>query len=595
MRLKFKIFILLPLLITSTGCSTTDKLSFQSDSHTYDTFYNDSYFLLDNKNVHEEIALASHAMALATFNKNEDFSKRSEYIHNLFLAERFENIHFSDSYFIQPQIDSIAYGIASKYININDSNFTLLAVAVRGGDYEAEWASNVSIGETGNAQGFDQASDKVVQGIKDYISSYMIHGHIKIWIAGYSRGAITTNMTAGKLLESTVNGSYNDENIYFTTDDVYAYCFEPPMGVDKPLSEARSDLYHGIHNFLNYNDMVPLVAPIEWGFVRYGTDHYYSDRLNDIYFDETEREKIISLYHFTYGAQDFADYSVDKWKFFDVGASKATEYNLPREAINPSLGRCLHTFVHELATNAFEDRITYSALVQQGLADIFATINGLNEKIDKISASNIVDLIFEYAFVRTLFLELMESQSAEFAFDVQMLFLQIFGANEENFEAVKELYQENFYLFFLLPQAFLYRKDIAAQILYRDNALGLIIAHMPEVSYSFLCATDSRFLGENKCKFNDGTYKVIHVQNPTSFTIFEKNLNKNIFTYKDGVMQSDHLCAEKLADGTLNIFLPNNGSYDYDGEFESIRLGHVDPLLGETVTTTLTQSNGQIN
>ena len=103
---------------------------------------------------------------------------------------------------------------------------------------------------------------------------------------------------------------------------MYAYCFEPPLGVEMNLDNARIDLYHGIHNLVNYNDFVPLVAPFEWGFVRYGVDHYYPDRLNDIYFDETERQKIISLYHFTYGAEKFTDYSVDKWKFFDIGEEK---------------------------------------------------------------------------------------------------------------------------------------------------------------------------------------------------------------------------------------------------------------------------------
>ena len=118
---------------------------------------------------------------------------------------------------------------------------------------------------------------------------------------------------------------------------------------------------------------------------------------------------------------------------------------------------------------------------------------------------------------------------------------------------------------------------------------------MPEVSYSFLSATDSRFLGNDKCKFNDGCYKVIHVVDPTFLEIHEKNLGKKIFSYKDGVMESEHLCAEKLADGTLDIFLPNNGSYQYVGEFDSIRLGHVDPLLGETLLLSSMPNEGKIN
>ena len=581
MRLIFKISILLPLLLMNVSCSANDKLSFNSDKFTFDTYFNDSYFLLDNREVHEEIALASHAMALATFNKNEDYSLRGEYLRDLWSKEGFEKIYLCDSFYKKPEMDSIGYGIASKYINIDNSDFTLLAIAVRGGNYEAEWASNVKLGLEGNAHGFDEASDTVVQGIKDYISSNNIKGHIKVWISGYSRAAITSNMTAGKLLNSMTGNKYEDSMVNFTSDDIYAYCFEPPMGVQISLEEARGDLYHGIHNFLNYNDFVPLVAPIEWGFVRYGNDHYYPDRLNDIYFDETEREKIISLYHFTYGAQNFHEYSVDKWKFFDVGENKALENNLPRETINPSQGRFSHTLIHELAVRGFQDRELFSLTMEDGLRNIFATVFGLNENIDKINTSNILDIIFEYDFVKSLLIEIEEGKSADFAFDMQMLFLQIFGANENNFQYVQDLYQENFSLFYFLPLAFSVRKDIAAQLLYRDNALGIAIGHMPELSYSFLSACDSRFLGEKKCKFNDGSYSVLHIANPTSFAIYEKNLQKDIFKYIDGVMTSSHVCAEKLADGSLNVYLPNNGEYQYKGVCDSIRLGKIDPLLGE--------------
>ena len=589
MRKRF-IFLIFPLLVSIVGCSSKNKISFRSDSFSFDTYYNDSYFLLDNREVHEEIALASHAMALATFCNNPDYSKRTENLRNLWNKEKFTNMYFSDSYYVEPGTDTIGFGISSKKIN----DFTLLAVAVRGGDYGGEWTSNFTIGKTGNAQGFDEASNTVVNNIDKYISDYKISGHIKVWISGYSRAGITSNMTAGKLLERTNNNTYTDSVVSYTTDDIYAYCFEPPMGVSMPVSEATGELYHGIHNFLNYNDFVPLVAPLEWGFTRYGTDHYYPDRLNDINFDETEREQIISLYHFTYGAQDFHEYTVDKWKFFDVGEEKAKDDNLPRASVHPSQGRFSRALIHEVATSGFQDRDYYNKHLQAGIRELLAAAFGLNEDIDKINAKNLVDIIFEYDFIRNLFLELESGESEQFAVDMEMLFLQIFGANEKNIDAVKKLFTDNFFFFYQLPQSFKVRKDILAQLLYRDNAMGIAIGHMPELSYTLLCACDSRFMGKKACKLNDGSYQILHIEKPMNFSLLEKNLKKEVFTYKDGAMISNHLSAEQFYDGSIDIYLPNNGDYEYIGNFGDSVLKSVHPLYGESVVKVKLPSQGTI-
>ena len=578
MRIKFKVILLLPLLCSVTGCSKADKITFRCGDFTFDTYYNDSYFLLNNYDAHEEIALASHAMALATFNGDEDFTIRSIYLRQLWNDEHFENIWFNQSFYEKPGTDSIGFGVASKRIE----DFTLIAVAVRGGNYDGEWTSNLTLGPDGNAQGFDEASDQVIAGLSSFITNYEIEGHVKFWISGYSRAAITSNMTAGKLLNMYDAGKLISDKISYDTDDFYAYCFEPPMGVMCSLDDARNPLYHGIHNFLIYNDFVPLVAPYEWGFVRYGTDHYYPDRLNDIYFDKTEREKFLSLYHFTLGAQNFSHYSVDEWRFFDVG-TKAEENNLPRESINPSQGRFCHDFIHEMAVTGIQSREYYVAFAEEGLRRMMTAVFGLNPDIEKISLSNLVQIIFEYDFIKTLLLELESNEDTQFASDVEMLFLQAFGANEDNFEVVEELYQYNYFFFAMFADTFKVRKDIMTQLLYRDNAMGIAIAHMPEVSYSFLCSCDSRFYGNKALKMNDGTYQTLHINKPTSFTLFEKNLKKEVFTYKDGIMSSDCLSAEKLADGSINIFLPKNGSYEYICESQGLSLGHQDPLRGESL------------
>ena len=589
MRKYLKTLILLPILFVSVGCSKSDKISFRCDDFTFDTYYNDSYFYLDNHEVHQEIALASHAMALATFNGNKDYALRSNYLRDLWQKEKFEHIWMSDSFYKKPETDSIGFGIASKKIE----DFTLLAIAVRGGNYDAEWTSNLTLGPDGNAQGFDEASDHVIEGLTSFIANYEVTGRIKIWISGYSRAAITSNMTAGKILYRMSQSDLIDKNVIYTSDDIYAYCFEPPMGVMLPLQEVRGDLYHGIHNFLNYNDFVPLVAPYEWGFTRYGTDHYYPDRLNDIYFDDKEREKIITLYHFSYGAQNFADYTVDSWKFFDVGEARAKPDNLPRESINPSQGRFSRALIHELALTGIESRDSYYSFVQEGMREIMAAVMGANDKIEKIDLKNLVKIVFEYDFIKSLIMEIEEDQTSQFAMDAQMLFLQMFGANEENFDEVQQLYTDNFVFLNLFAKAFAIRKDIMTQLLFRDNAMGIAIGHMPEVSYSFLSACDTRFLGKDACKMNDGTYQILHIQEPTSFTLVEKNLKREVFSYKEEIMKSGYLSAEKFADGSIDIYLPKNGSYEYVCDSLGLRLGSVDPVMGESDTNIVLPMQGE--
>lgn len=580
MRIKFKFLFALPLLLSVTSCSSSDKISFQCSDYTFETYYNDKYFMGDNSVVSEEVALASHAMALATFNGNPDYTKRSFYLRDLWKKEGFETIWFNDSFYEKPGTDTIGFGIASKTVQILGGTYSLIAIAVRGGNYDGEWTSNLTIGDSGDAKGFSEARDQVITGLVNFINNYKIEGNIKIWISGYSRAAITSNMVAGKILTDMKDGTYLTDKVSYRKQDIYAYCFEPPMGAYVPIEEARSDLYQGIHNFLNYNDFVPLVAPNEWGFVRFGTDHYYPDRLTDINFDETEREKMISLYHFTYGADKFPKYTVDDWKFFNAGDELSKEHNLPIESVNPSQGRFSRALIHEVAMEGIGSRYVYYFAIEAGLRELMKTVMGYNDEIGEIDFSNLINVIFQYDFIVNLLNELKEGRSADFAEDIQPLFLQIFGANEKNIDVLTDLYLKNIILFSSLANSFIDRPDVANQLLFRDNAMGIAIGHMPELSYAFLSACDSRIMGKKACKLNDGSYDTLHIESPVNFIIYEKTIKKEVFNYKDGVMNSSHLSAEKYADGSINIYLPKNGEYEYIGDIKESNRYNVDPLLG---------------
>ena len=63
-----------------------------------------------------------------------------------------ENIAVNDWFTKKPTTDSIGVIIGNKPVKVKDEEYTLIAVAVRGGGYEQEWASNITIGTSGQHQ-----------------------------------------------------------------------------------------------------------------------------------------------------------------------------------------------------------------------------------------------------------------------------------------------------------------------------------------------------------------------------------------------------------------------------------------------------------
>ena len=132
----------------------------------------------------------------------------------------------------------------------------MIALAIRGGGYEAEWASNFTIGISGQHDGFNTAKNNVLDFLKTYIDEQGIIGSVKIWITGYSRAAATANLLAGAIDD----GETISTDISYSCDDIYAYCFETPAGalVDDVKRKTR---YNNIFNIINSSDPIPYLAP----------------------------------------------------------------------------------------------------------------------------------------------------------------------------------------------------------------------------------------------------------------------------------------------------------------------------------------------
>lgn len=182
----------------------------------------------------------------------------------------------SYGYDTKPTTDSIAAIIGSMPITTpEDETFTLIALAIRGGGYEQEWASNFTLGETGLHSGFQKARNQVFAYLESYLEEQEITGHVKFWITGYSRAAATANLVAGSMDNGVETGVLVSEEITYDKSDIYAYCFEPPAGAVQTNGHALDSSFYGnIYNIVNSSDPVIYVAPAKLGFGRYGIDYY---------------------------------------------------------------------------------------------------------------------------------------------------------------------------------------------------------------------------------------------------------------------------------------------------------------------------------
>ena len=338
-----------------TGDARTVTVRYASghgeNDHDYEaTFtYSDELFTKSGYTYRQDLAEMSLGLAFAAFS-----SKDSQYSDNYATGNRnfvsmaeqcgFENIQ-SNKWMFQPaETDSIGINCASKTIRDNGGSYTLIAVGVRGNNYHAEWGGNARLDATGEHKGFALGRDQALDYLRSYIADTGISGRVKIWIAGYSRGAAVSNMVGGAL----DNGYSLGEGVSLSPHDLYCYCYEPPMGATK--DEVQGRVYENIHNIVNTNDLVTYVAFDSWDFARYGVDrvvptkgdanylNYKAKMLNEFYRIPNNGGNIYWPDHFQAWGIDPKDItSGDLGKIFKVNMTQKEFYADLSEAITTCL------------------------------------------------------------------------------------------------------------------------------------------------------------------------------------------------------------------------------------------------------------------
>ena len=266
---------------TATGSGAVKKYS----------FWYDSDFFNQNGALQPELAIASLCLEMAAFtngdNQNWDSTLSAQDTRRAYNIQRlYETLGFTNAQYVNYDkpltftSDKVAFSMAMKYIdNGKGGTDTLVAVPIRGGGYGGEWSSNFNLtlgweyADYYNHIGFEAAARKAQDSVEQYLDSLDVRGDVKIWLVGFSRGAAVANILAHCLAEDPTPGG-----IKIQRKNLYAYTFATPAGV---CGKQRDGSDSNIYNFISPVDVVPMAAPAQWDYDRYGVTVKLPDTMSD--------------------------------------------------------------------------------------------------------------------------------------------------------------------------------------------------------------------------------------------------------------------------------------------------------------------------
>ena len=422
-------------------------------------YYDDNYFAKSGYEYNHQLATMSLCMAMSAFGRDGvDYAKQgvngekdyADYnirklmtdiglkdIDTSLVGTASDNAGYPD----EPIEDSIGAAIGHKTMTLHDgSEYTLLAVAVRGGGYKREWGGNFRIGSGINHEGFEIAKNTVLKAINTYVEKYgdaVKANPVKLWFSGYSRGSAVANLSAAHI----------DKNISSypwigTRDNLYSYCFETPAGTtDK---EWNSDIYNNIFCWVNPNDFVPKVAMVEWKFHRYGITKFFptltSEKTREAYLSKENAmldkfEQLNQFQRSDYVIDDYkgvnaVDYLIKskKGELQSIWEGDISKFNLSitnkypelfpdgipipdnikviggghllalkYKTVDTPMNEFLDNWVKDIAKGAFENREKYVSDWQNKMIETTSRVLGSGEKLDSDALMESFGSLIEWA------------------------------------------------------------------------------------------------------------------------------------------------------------------------------------------------------
>ncbi len=564
----------------------------KEEDYTAEYFYSDDYFMQGAAVYNPSLATMSLCLEMSAFGSN--VGGKTDYLYKYRNAEQllseigFEDIRANDDYKDVPKPDTIGVIVAHKDIEVRGSQKTVIALAIRGGGYEAEWGSNFQVGESGDHGGFSAASLKAHGFLEEYIEDHSedFQDDVAVWMTGFSRAAATANLLAGKL---TADGEIG--GISLGAHNIYAYCFATPMG--RLTTAADQGTYTNIHNIVNPYDLVTKVAPAYWSFGRYGVDEpvipgdweknqEYYDEMMRIFRDlETEWvEKSVDEEDNEHVLYKFKSKHLD---IFETDENDETHFSFTIEDNDRTMSEFLDSLVTAIAVGA-GGRETYAMQLQGAIGTLAVEFMGGGADEDKwqevpahvatVFEEHIVEILLDY-FVWGHELEAIAYESIYegiLAAGIDIESAHYENINQESFSAALDTVTGT-----VIASLLLNGFDDFITLFY--NMEGLITAHYPELYFSWLQNQDPNYEGEPV--FFASSYRTIRINSAVDIEVYdaEDTLVAQFIEDVPQEVEGIALGVSLSSSGEKVLHLPSDESY-------SIRLtaaadGELDYSIGE--------------
>jgi hypothetical protein len=282
---------------------------------------------------------------------------------------------------------TIGLCVGHRKIKIDGQESNLVLLAVRGGNYEAEWCSNFVVGETGNHEGFQEAADMATTFLKCLVREYGLTGPTKVLICGHSRGGATANMTAGNIVKHAIDNKATklsdaegydlsglfDNRITLRQCDLYCYGYAVPAGVFAESADAKKqarDNFRNIHNIINPCDMIPKFVPSKWNCMRYGVDKVLPGPANNSLYTAGREKMLDRLYALgLHRKNGHFGYQLDSFPAIDFGMLDGAGSYVEGMKDTPVLDVFLENFINGVATDVFHARVSGIVKLTQPFQD----------------------------------------------------------------------------------------------------------------------------------------------------------------------------------------------------------------------------------
>lgn len=585
-------------VITHDGAHEFKYAGTLSDVDTATCYYYDSYFKGNSSDYNPSLATMSLCLELTCWSTGDDSgwtddpnadNPNFKYARDLLVGNirddddtglGFTDFDVSEDWATSPGRDTIGVVAARKTL---DDGSNLIAVAIRGGGYTVEWAGNVTVGATGEHTGFDRAKDRVLTFLDSYIDNHEISGTTKIWIVGYSRAGAVANLTAGAINNGHVFpriGTIDKENLF-------AYCFAVPMGTTQ--ANAQNTKHQNIHNIINYNDLVPMVAPSAWGFTRFNSNNDVTlpnraelgGEFNDALYNALDYYNQFKNSDGTYIVKEtssmFRIADVNWWRILPGGEPfiETENYDIPtRDLLQDSLDI--------VATDIFENRANYYNNWEVGVRDILALVNG--ESIsgsfsNQLSAKDFLTRFFGEFSLETLWS--IASPMVAINFDSYETRIEKCKDNLKNY--VRGITDDSelwgtitFASDFIdsLTDLLWNILKVAVDDLFNGDATKISTvtsfiqgisgetifrAHYPEITLAWLMSMDKNYTGREYDAANVG-YRIVRINCPVDVYVYDES-NQLIANVINSVSDNSNVFAYENINGEIVIVLPADREY----------------------------------